>query len=108
MAYRPNFTALELEDDAVVVHGISDADDPSDLEDIVSINIVLVQGGRVARGAVDEIATAWVARVPLHDGEGDDGSFNEGEATVFGVEARYQHAATITWAQAMEIVAAEA
>jgi hypothetical protein len=105
MAYRPNFTALELEDDAVVVHGISDADDPSDLEDIVSINVVLVQGGQVARAAVDEIATAWVARVPF---DGDYGGFDKGEATVFGVETRFQHAATITWAQAMEIVAAEA
>jgi hypothetical protein len=106
MAFRPNFTALELDGDAVVVHGISDADDPTDLQDIVAITVVLVQGRRVARGSVEEIASAWMARVPVSD-DGNGGTFGEGDAVVFGVEWRTKHAGTFTWTQAMEIAAAQ-
>ena len=105
MAFRPNFTALQLDGDAVVVHGMSDADDPGDLEDIVAISVVLVQGQRVARAFVDEIASAWMARVPV--GGGGAGTFGKGDAVVVGVEARRKHAGTFTWTQAMEITAAE-
>ena len=102
MPFRPNFTALELDGDDVVVRGVSDADDPADLADILDITVVLVQGTRIERRSVDKVMSDWAARVPV---SGDGPDFELGDAAVFGVETRLEHATTITWTQAMPIVA---
>jgi hypothetical protein len=107
MAFRPNFTALESDGDTVFVRGVSDADEPGDLGDILDISVVLVQADRIARGSVDKIASDWVARLPVSDPDGAGGDFRDGDAVAFGIEARRMHATTITWTQTMPIVPVE-
>jgi hypothetical protein len=106
MPTRPNFTELELDGDTVFVRGMSAPDDPEDFADIVDIRVVLVQGERIQPAAVDELASDWVARIPAADTDAA-ARFQEGPATVFGVETRRQDATTITWTQNLTIRAVD-
>jgi hypothetical protein len=107
MAFRPNFTALELDGDFVFARGLSDGDRPGDLADILAINVTVVQGSRIARGSVDKMQSDWVVRLPVQDPEGGD-DFEVDDAAVFGVEMRRQNATTIAWTQVMAITQAPA
>lgn len=106
MGFRPNFTALESDGEIVSVRGISDADDPADLADIIDIQVVLMQGERVGNAAVQKLASDWVATLPVADPAGGT-DFAEGAAVVVGIETHRMHATTVTWTQAMEISSAE-
>jgi hypothetical protein len=103
MPFRPNFTALEIDGDTVLVRGLSAPNDPEDFADIVDIRVVLVQGDRVHPATVDELMSDWVARVPVQDPGGTAGDFGPGDAVVFGVETRRRDATTITWTQHLPI-----
>ena len=103
MPIRPNFTALESDGDSVFVRGQSSPNDPQDLADVVDIRVVLVQGDRIQPGFVAEIASDWVARVPIQDPDGAGADFQLGDATVFGWETRRLHASTFTWFQSLPI-----
>lgn len=103
MPIRPNFTALESDGDSVFVRGQSSPNDPQDFADVVDIRVVLVQGDRIAPGMVEELASDWVARVPVRDPNGDGADFQLGDATAFGWETRGLHAGTFTWIQTLPI-----
>jgi hypothetical protein len=102
MPFRPNFTALELDGDFVLARGLSDGDQPSDLADLLAINVTLVQGTRIARGSVDKMQSDWVVRLPVQDLDGGD-DFKADDAAAFGVEIRRENATTISWTQVMAI-----
>jgi hypothetical protein len=106
MPARPNFTELEMEGDTVFVRGLSAPDDPEDFADIIDIRVVLVQGQRIQPASVDELVSDWVARIPAADPDGGT-RFEEGPATVFGVETRHKDATTITWTQNLMITAVD-
>jgi hypothetical protein len=93
MAFKPNFTGVHRDGEAVIVSGTSDADS---VDDIVDIRVVLAQGDRVQRAVVDTIGADWNTGVP---GDG----FAAGPATAFGIETRRENATTITWAQPVDI-----
>jgi hypothetical protein len=93
MPARPNFTGVQLTGDTVQVSGTSDPDDP---DDIVDIRVILAQEGRMARGSVATVGSAWQADVPSE-------GFAPGPAVAFGVETRRTNVTTITWAEPVEI-----
>jgi len=105
MAFRPNFTALEIDGGTVFVRGLSAPNDPADFADIVDIRVVLVQDDRVQPGAIDNLMSDWVARLPVQDPAGAAGDFHVGDAVAFGVETRRKDATTITWTQTLPITA---
>jgi hypothetical protein len=104
MGLRPNFTVLESDGNNVSVRGISDLDDPAELADVLDIQVILLQGARVGRGAVAKIASDWVATVPVRDPDGVGPDFAVDDAVVVGIETHREHATTITWTQPMAIV----
>lgn len=99
MPARPNFTDVQIIDGVVRVEGRSD----DDLEDIVDIRVVLVQGERIAGGPVDEIASSWHADLPVTDPATRSGDFRPGEAVAFGVETRSENLLTMTWTETVTI-----
>jgi hypothetical protein len=103
MAFKPNFKDdAELTGDHVFVEGKS-GDTAEDLEDIVDIRVVLVQGDRVASQTVDKVVSDWTVSLPVSDEEGDGEDFHAGAAAAFGVESRRTNFTTITWAGTVTI-----
>jgi hypothetical protein len=105
MPVRPNFTALESDGNEVFVRGQSSPNDPQDFADIVDIRVAVVQGGRIHSSAVQQLASDWVAVVPVKDPNGAQADFQLGDATAFGWETRGLNAGTFTWIETLPITA---
>ena len=98
---RPNFHAVNIIGNEVVVTGESD---PEEFEDVISIRVVLVQesvtdGGNAnleqnrRRAALDP---SWSVSFPL-------GGFKPGPAVAFGIQTHRENFLTLTWAESMTI-----
>jgi hypothetical protein len=101
MSAKPNFDAALQDDDtkAVTVSGTSD---PSDFEDIVSIQVILAQGKTIGSGDAGiahggaKASSSWTAII-------DEQGFVPGDAVAVGVERRLDNHTTTTWAQSLKI-----
>ena len=91
MAFRPNFSAAQLDKGGVIVSGNS-----TDTADILDITVRLLQGNRVARRSVLKIDTTWDVRF-------EDEGFGEGPVVAVGIESRRENLMTITWTQTLTI-----
>jgi len=104
--FRPNFTAAEIDGGHVRVRGVSRADDPDELADILDIQVVLAQGERVGHARVRALTDDWVADVPVKHSGHDGPDFKAGEAMVTGIELHRENARTTTWSQPIAITKA--
>jgi hypothetical protein len=98
---RPNFQAVNILGNQVVVTGESD---PAEFEDVISIRVVLVQesvtdGGNAKleqdrnRAGLDPI---WSVSFPV-------GYFKKGPAVAFGIQTHRENFLTLTWAESLTI-----
>jgi hypothetical protein len=100
MAFRPNFTDVQLKDDKVEVFGESRGDD---LDDLVGIQVFVSQHDQAEEGAA-HIATGFVAQAGSSwSAELDKGDLVAGPAIAIGVETHSTPFSAITWAQPVEI-----
>jgi hypothetical protein len=108
MGFKPNFTGATIKGDKVTIKGLSDE---TETDDIVGIHVTLVQDDRVAGGPLTRFAggealrvtSVWNVSIPVKDPENQAGDLHLGPVAAFGVETRRTNAATITWAQSLDI-----
>jgi hypothetical protein len=97
MPGKPNFETAALQGDTVRVVGRSGSSaDDADVDDLVSIQVVLAQDAQIARGVVEDLGLSWQVSLPA-------AGFKAGPAVAFGVEIRKLNSTMISWSEAMEI-----